>query len=163
MVMTMPRLRGDGRMRYGMSGFTLVELMIVVSVLAILVAAALPNYNDFVKNQRVKTASFELFSSLVLARSEALTRNSAVTVAPAGGNWASGWEVRAGATLLRKQEALPGIATTGSTATISYNGSGRLGTALAGGITISASGVGITTRCITIDPSGRPVTRAQAC
>lgn len=146
-----------------MTGFTLVELMIVVSVFAVLIAAALPSYNDFVRNQRVKTASFELFSTLVLARSEALTRNSPVTVTPTSNNWAAGWEVRAGTTLLRKQDALPNIVTSGSTATISYNGSGRLSTALASGIQISASGVGITTRCITIDPSGRPVTKAQAC
>lgn len=146
-----------------MTGFTLVELMIVVSVFAVLIAAALPSYNDFVRNQRVKTASFELFSTLVLARSEALTRNSTVTVTPASNNWAAGWEVRAGTTLLRKQEALPNIVTSGSTVTISYNGSGRLSTALASGIQISASGVGITTRCITIDLSGRPVTKAQAC
>lgn len=152
-------MRSADRMR----GFTLIELMVVLTIFAVLVMAALPSYNDFVRNQRVKTASFELFSTLVLARSEALTRNSTVTVTPNSNNWAAGWEVRAGTTLLRKQEALPNIQTTGSTAVITYNGSGRLSTALASGIQISASGVGITARCITIDPSGRPVTKAQAC
>ena len=159
----MAMLRTAHRNTHGMAGFTLIEAMVVLAVFGVLIAAALPSYNDFVRNQRVKTASFELFSSLMLARSEALTRNSTVTVTPAVSGWAAGWEVRAGATLVRKQEALPNIQTTGSTATITYNGSGRLSTALTSGIQISASGTGITTRCITIDPSGRPVTKAQAC
>jgi type IV fimbrial biogenesis protein FimT len=153
-----------------MSGFTLVELMIVLSILAVLTAAALPSYNDFVRNQRVKTASFELFSSLVLARSEALTRNSTVTIAATSGtaNWAAGWEVRAGATVLRKQEALPNIVMTGPTPSFSYNGSGRLTAALASGIQdsgieITATGASVTTRCITVDLSGRPLTKTQAC
>lgn len=150
-----------------MTGFTLVELMIVLSVFAVLIAAALPSYNDFVRNQRVKTASFELFSSLVLARSEALTRNSTVTVTPtSGANWASGWEVKAGTTLLRKQEALPNMTMAGApnpVVGISYNGSGRITATLDRGIQISATGVGITTRCIKVDLSGRPVTKAEAC
>jgi type IV fimbrial biogenesis protein FimT len=152
-----------------MTGFTLIELMVVVSVFAVLIAAALPSYTDFVRNQRVKTASFELFSTFVLARSEALTRNSTVTVTPSSGtaNWAAGWEVRAGTTLLRKQEAFSNIAMmmTGSppATSIDYNGSGRLSAALTGGIQISATGTGITTRCIKIDPSGRPLTKAETC
>lgn len=147
------------------TGFTLVELMVVLAVFAVLVAAALPNYNDFVRNQRVKTASFELFSSLVLARSEALTRNSTITVAATSGttDWAAGWEVRAGATVLRKQEALPSTVITGPTGSFTYNGQGRLTSALASGIQITATGASITPRCITVDLSGRPVTKAQTC
>lgn len=145
------------------SGFTLVELMVVLAVFATLVMAALPAYQQFVRNQRVKTASFELFSSLVLARSEAITRNSAVTVVPTSGttSWAAGWEVQAGTTVLRTQAALADISITGPTS-LAYNGSGRLA-ASAGGIEITADGDGVTPRCITIDLSGRPVTKAQAC
>lgn len=146
-----------------MAGFTIIELMVTLTIFAVLIAAALPAYNDFVRNQRVKTASFELFSSLVQARSEAITRNTTVTVTPTSSNWAAGWEVKVGTTLLRKQDALPNIVTTGWTDVITYNGSGRLSTALTSGIQISASGTSITTRCISIDLSGRPVTKAQAC
>jgi len=76
-------------------GFTITELLIVVTIAGILMAAALPAYNDFVRNQRVKTASFDVFSSLVYARSEAVTRNASVTVTPTSGttSWASGWTV----------------------------------------------------------------------
>jgi type IV fimbrial biogenesis protein FimT len=146
-------------------GFTLTELMIVVTVFAILVAAALPSYNEFVRNQRVKTASFEVFSSLVLARSEAITRNAAVTMAPVtAGNWNSGWRVTAtGGTVLRNQEALPSSITITGPTNIVYTGSGRLSAAADAPFQLTASGTSVTTRCITIDLSGRPVTKASTC
>jgi type IV fimbrial biogenesis protein FimT len=144
------------------SGFTLTELMIVVTVFAVLTAAALPSYNEFVRNQRVKTASFDLFSSLVQARSEAITRNAAVTLASAGGNWANGWTVKdAGGNVLRTQEAITGVTLTGPTSVI-YNGSGRLNSA-SGAFQLTAPGSTVTTRCITVDLSGRPLTKAAAC
>ena len=143
-------------------GFTLTELMFVVTILAVLVALALPSYNQFVRNQRVKSASFEVFSSLMQARSEAITRNASVTMAPVSGNWANGWTVTdAGGTVLREQQALAAVTLTGP-ATVVYNGSGRLGSA-AGAFELTASGSSITTRCITIDLSGRPVTKAASC
>lgn len=143
-------------------GFTLTELMIVLAVAAVLVAAALPSYNDFVRNQRVKTASFDVFSSLIYARSEAVTRNGSVTVTPTAGNWASGWTItESGGTVLRSQEALASITITGP-ASVVYTGTGRLSAAI-GTFQLSASGSAITTRCISIDLSGRPVTKAAAC
>ncbi len=144
------------------AGFTLIELMIVVSVAGVLAMAALPSYNQFVRNQRVKTASFEVFSSLVQARSEAITRNASVTMAPAGGGWVNGWTLTdASGTVLRTQEAIPGITLTGP-ASVIYNGSGRLASA-SGSFELNATGSSITTRCITVDLSGRPVTKAAAC
>jgi len=143
-------------------GFTLTELMIVVAVAAALTAAALPAYNEFVRNQRVKTASFDVFSTLVYARSEAVTRNASVTVTPTGGNWASGWTVTdTGGTVLRSQDALPAITIAGP-ASVVYAGTGRLSAAV-GTFQLTSTGSTITTRCITIDLSGRPVTKATAC
>jgi type IV fimbrial biogenesis protein FimT len=145
-------------------GFTVIEMMFVVVILAIMMAVALPNYSQFVRNQRVKTASFDVFSSLMLARSEAVTRNATVTVTPQSGttDWTGGWRVQVGATTLRTQAALSNLTMTGP-AVVTYNGAGRLTAALASGIQITSTGSGITTRCITVDPSGRPVTKAQAC
>ena len=50
-------------------GFTLPELMIVVTVMAVMLAIGVPSFAEFIRNQRVKTASFEVFASLVFARS----------------------------------------------------------------------------------------------
>lgn len=48
--------------RYSQAGFTLVELMIVVVVVAILAAIALPGYQNFIKKSRAKTAGADLIS-----------------------------------------------------------------------------------------------------
>lgn len=149
-------------------GFTLTELMIVVTVMAVLMAVALPNFTIFVRNQRVKTASFDVFSSLVFARSEAVTRNAAVTMAPVtAGTWTSGWTVTwtdsgGVVTVLRSQDAIPNITFTTGPASVVYAGSGRLSAAV-DAFELTAAGSGITTRCISIDLSGRPVTKAAAC
>jgi len=157
----LPRRTARGARRR-IHGFTLTELMFVVTIFAVLVSLALPSYNQFVRNQRVKTASFEVFSSLMQARSEAITRNASVTMAPVSGNWANGWTVTdAGGTVLREQQAVAAVTLTGPTNVI-YNGSGRLGSA-SGSFELTATGSGITSRCITIDLSGRPVTKAAAC
>ncbi|HYG54828.1 MAG TPA: GspH/FimT family pseudopilin [Burkholderiales bacterium] len=149
------------------AGFTITELMIVVVVMSVLASFALPAYNDFVKNQRIKNASFDLFSTLVLARSEAVTRNTSVTVTPATGGWANGWTVAVGGTTLRSQPAIANItiAQSGGNAAITYNGTGRV-TSPSTTTTLQLSATGansIQTRCITIDLSGRPVSKASTC
>ena len=143
-------------------GFTLPELLIVITVLAVLVAVGMPNFIEFMRNQRVKTASFDLFSTLVQARSEAITRNASVTVAPVSAAWTNGWTVTdAGGTVLRTMSAVPNMTITGPTNVV-FRGSGRLNAASTP-FQITASGSTVTTRCISIDLSGRPVTKATTC
>lgn len=149
----MPARRGRGL------GFTLIELMVTITVLIILAFIAVPNYNSFVANQRIKTASFDVMSTIVLARSEALKRNTNVTVTPTtGSDWASGWSVTAGTTL-NQQAAFRNMTITGP-ASLSYNSSGRLNAAAA---PISISSTGATPRCISIELSGRPNSKKGAC
>ena len=145
-------------------GFTIIELMLVLTIVAVMATMALPNLTQSAKDQRVKTASFDVFSTLVTARSEAITRNASVTVTPTSGTtaWASGWEVTIGGSVLRKQDALPSLTITGPT-TVVYNGNGRISGTTAPTFELSATGSSITMRCITVDLSGRPVTKAAAC
>ena len=53
-------------------GFTLVEALIVMSIMAVLLSAALPSMSDFTREQRIRAASFDLVSDLMFARSEAI-------------------------------------------------------------------------------------------
>jgi type IV fimbrial biogenesis protein FimT len=144
-------------------GFTLPELLIVITVLAVLVAAGMPSFGEFMRNQRVKTASFDLFSTLVHARSEAITRNAAVTVAPVSSAWTNGWTVTdSGGTVIRTMGAVTNVTITGPTNVV-FRGSGRLNAASMPNFQLTASGSTVTTRCISIDLSGRPTTKAVAC
>jgi type IV fimbrial biogenesis protein FimT len=71
-------------------GFTLLELMVTVSVLAILLTLGIPAFGDMVRNNRVTAQTNQLVSAINTARSEAVKRgrNVQVLVAPDGnGTW----------------------------------------------------------------------------
>lgn len=149
-----------------MSGLTLIELLVVIAIVAVLAAVAGPNLSWLLRSQRVKNASFDVFSSLTYARSEAITRNSTVTVAPISGNtdWSNGWRVTdpATGTVLRQQGAFNGLTLTGPVA-VSYGGMGRI-TAAVSPISLTAPDVNAAnSRCISIDLSGRPVVAKGVC
>lgn len=117
-------------------GFTLIELMVTLAVLAILLTVALPNFQIFVMNGRMASQTNDLITALNLARSEAVKRAANVTVcassdgASCTGSWAAGWIVRdAAGTPIRVQRALgSGSTLTGGTdvaSAITFTASGR--------------------------------------
>lgn len=57
-------------------GFSLIELMVAITILAILLAVAVPSFQDMIQKNRVRTAAADLSDSLNLARSEAIKRGS---------------------------------------------------------------------------------------
>lgn len=60
------------------AGFTLIEMMTAVVVMAVLLAVAAPGLAGFVQSSRVNAAQSELVSSMMLARSEAAKRGQDV-------------------------------------------------------------------------------------
>ncbi|HEY0335499.1 MAG TPA: GspH/FimT family pseudopilin [Stenotrophomonas sp.] len=82
------------------TGFTLVELMIAIAVLAILLAIGLPGFQGVLRSNRVATATNSMLGSLSLARSEAIknAHGAAVCASNAGSacdgaTWGAGWLV----------------------------------------------------------------------
>jgi prepilin-type N-terminal cleavage/methylation domain-containing protein len=61
-------------------GFTLIELMMVVAVVALLVTLAAPSFYNFILVQRLKSITAQIETDLQFARSEAAARNLAVQV-----------------------------------------------------------------------------------
>ncbi|KQY89031.1 MULTISPECIES: GspH/FimT family pseudopilin [Roseateles] len=61
-------------------GFSLIELLVAVSVLAILMAMAIPNFTTWIRNARVRTVAESLQSSIRLAQAEAQRRNQTVVL-----------------------------------------------------------------------------------
>ncbi len=56
-------------------GFTLVELMVTIALLAILLALAAPSFSGIIRNNRVRTVADSLQNGLRLAQAEAVRRN----------------------------------------------------------------------------------------
>lgn len=84
------------------AGFTLVELLVTVTIVSILLTIGVPNLTDFIRNTRVRSATFDLLSDLNFARSEAIKGGSKVTLckstdgaacSTATGGYETGWLV----------------------------------------------------------------------
>jgi type IV fimbrial biogenesis protein FimT len=56
-------------------GFTLIELMIVIAVVAVLVTLAAPSFYDFIAVQRLKGITSQVMTDLQFARTEAAARS----------------------------------------------------------------------------------------
>lgn len=164
-------------------GFSLVEVLSVVAVLGVLAGVAVPSFQAFGGSMRVSASSNELLADLLLARSEAIKRNTRVVVCKSrdgqacatAGSWQQGWIVfadqdgdglhAAGEPVLQRQ--LPGataLRITGNGSLANYvayvaNGSTRLtnGGFQAGTLTVcQASDQPTAARQIVINATGRP-------
>lgn len=147
-------------------GFTLIELMVALVVLAVLASIALPSFRTFIGEQRLKAASFELQSALLLARSEAIKRGMAGSVAVSAAdnkNWAAGWTIAAGAQTLARQGSFEQvlIVESADAPSVTYTGEGRVAAPVAFTLSVPSDSK-VVGRCVRVDTSGMPYSKLLA-
>jgi type IV fimbrial biogenesis protein FimT len=157
-------------------GFTLLELMVTVALIAILAAIAIPNFRSFIVNTELRGCVSTLQSDIMGARTEAIRSQKTVQLVPFDATtWAKGWRMdlmnadgTVNSTLISRQDYCekPGSATqvvvqnTNTVgAVISYDASGfsraSSGGFLAGCVRFDAAYTGRASSVV-IDGAGRP-------
>lgn len=113
--------RGQAAARRAGRGFSLIELMVTVAVLAVGLALAAPSLSTQIANYRLRSAAEGVLNGLNYARAEAVRRNSNVSFTlDAGG---AGWtvaQVSTAATLqARANGESPGVTAASTTTSLS--------------------------------------------
>lgn len=90
-----------GRERFN-KGFTLIELIVTLTVAGILFAMAVPGLQQFVSSNRLASQINDLMGDISLAKTEAIKRNTTTGICASAtgtsctasaGDWAGGWYV----------------------------------------------------------------------
>mgnify|MGYP001557011805 CR=1 FL=1 len=80
--------------RAASKGFTLIELMVTVTLVAVALALGVPSFTTFQRNAELTAAANSLVAAVSAARGEAMKRGMRAMMVPAdGANWSSGWVV----------------------------------------------------------------------
>ncbi len=165
-------------------GFTLIELMIAVSILAVVMLLAIPDFNSMIRNNSIASMNNTLLSALNFARSEAIKRGVSVSVcatqdanfSACGSAWNIGWIVfvnpTAGNALANPALRVDRI--TDQNATIAASPNVGIATYTSTGFPTTATGnvsftikstgcTGDAGRTVTISVTGRPSATAVNC
>ena len=119
-------------------GFTLVELMVVILLVAILSAFAVPSFKNVILKNRVSAATSELLAALNFARNEAITRGENISLTVQGGSDGSSWTigtVGTPGTKIREHEKIQNVKiNSGSGFTVTFTRLGAVSTSGTSGI-----------------------------
>jgi type IV fimbrial biogenesis protein FimT len=144
-------------------GFTVTEIAVTLLIAGMITAMAVPALSSLNRSTRVKQAASDMVTTLAYARNEAISRNAQVTIV-ASGTWGAGWQVVAGATLLRQTTLNGQVAVSGPAGnTVSYNPNGRLAALPTLNFTFSVPADSqVAVRCVGATLMGQPVLQVDA-
>ena len=80
--------------RSAVSGMTLIEILIGLAVAGIVLAFALPSFENSSRNSALRAATMDLVTALNSARAQAVVQRANVTVTAVAGDWNQGWIVQ---------------------------------------------------------------------
>ncbi len=146
------------RLRSPMRGFTLIEALTVIFILSILAGLGSASFISIIASQRQRAAASALQAGLMLTRSEALKRNTTVTLRPKSANLALGWSINLpDDVVLQNQEALAGLTFVPADASFAFNYYGRLSTGVSPAATVRVTSPQEGTTCwsVKVEASGR--------
>jgi type IV fimbrial biogenesis protein FimT len=147
-------------------GFTLIEAIIVMSIMAILAGVSTSSFVWLNQTTQIRGAAFDLVADLDFARSEAVKRNANVIVAPVAGAWGNGWTVTAGGNVIRQRAALGGqISFAAAPGTLTFDGGGRASLVTVGNFQLCppTGGGALNGRTVRVDASGLSRSTKSVC
>lgn len=160
-------------MRRATSGFTVLELMMVIAILGVLAAVAFPSFRYLSSSTKVKSASTELYLALIRARNEAVKRNRLVALTKNAAGWQAGWQIIAdddndGAftsadRMVHETGAFPRISITSAQDSVVFLTSGRIQGNVVPEIEVTSEETSSMQRCISADLTGKPYTKEGGC
>ncbi|WP_280355740.1 GspH/FimT family pseudopilin [Pseudomonas sp. BN414] len=147
-------------------GFTLVELMVALMVLAILIGVAVPSYQNIIASQRLRAAVSDLHSALVFARSEAIKRNRSIALSPSHDDWGLGWRIPspvAGQDDILVHGQISGISIESSQDQVEFSASGRVTDSVEFEVSVSVNADEHKTSCLMLGLDGRASSTSGEC
>lgn len=151
-------------------GFTLIELMLTIAILAIILGTSVPSFQSMIKNNRIAAVSNDLVIGLQLARSEAIKRGIPVALCASSDQasctttsvWSNGWVVRSQAVTagppFRAWPAVRAGIAISSPGSVEFNGLGAASAVRCFDVTL-----GSFKRSVNVGAAGRIASATVAC